>query len=75
MSRSAKLIYRPEAMTVFDHDACDLFETHCRNRGIPPRPISVSRRSRVRRPDFAIQIGRKTVVVEIKALELSNVNP
>lgn len=59
-------------MTAFDHEACEFFEKRCRERGIVPRPISVSRKPGVRRPDFAIQVGTKTVAVEVKALEPDN---
>ena len=56
-------------MTDFHHDACELFKTRCHERGITTQHISVSRRPKVRRPDFAIQIDGKTVIVEVKALE------
>ena len=56
-------------MTDFDHEACKFFDERCHERGITPRHIRESRIPNVRRPDFAIQIDGKTVIVEVKALE------
>lgn len=56
-------------MTDFDHEACEFFDLRCRERGITPQRIRESRRPNVRRPDFALQINGKTVIVEVKAIE------
>lgn len=56
-------------MNDFDHKACKFFYERCREKGITPRHIRESRVPNVRRPDFAIQLGGKTVIVEVKAIE------
>ena len=56
-------------MTDFDHEACEFFDSRCRERGVLPRRIRESRTPNVRRPDFAIHLGGKTVIVEVKAIE------
>ena len=56
-------------MTDFDHEACGFFDSRCRERDITPRRIRESRSPNVRRPDFALQIDGKTVIVEVKAIE------
>lgn len=61
-------------MTDFDHEACEFFDSRCRERDITPRSIRESRRPNVRRPDFALQTNGKTVIVEVKAIEPNEQN-
>ena len=53
-------------MNDFDHEAEEFFAARCRERGITPRRIP---KRNVPKPDFAIQIDGKTVIVEVKAIE------
>ena len=57
-----------EDMNNFGHEAEEFFAARCRERGITPRRIRESRRPKAHRPDFAIQIDGKTVIVEVKAI-------
>ena len=56
-------------MNDFDHESCKFFYERCREKGITPRRIRESRTPNVRRPDFAIQLDGKIVIVEVKAIE------
>ena len=56
-------------MTNFDHPNCEFFDALCRERGLSPRRIRESRVKNARRPDFALQINGKTVIVEVKTIE------
>ena len=53
-------------MTDLGREAEEFFAARCQERGITPRRIH---ERNVSRPDFAIQIDGKTVIVEVKAIE------
>ena len=56
-------------MTKFDHHNCEFFDALCRKRGLSPRRIRESPVKNAYRPDFALQINGKTVMVEVKTIE------